>query len=111
MIFELSQLLKKNYGIWLTTFLVTFLVGLIRISGSLQILELSALDFLFVHRSAKTLDSKIVIVKITEKDLQKSKEYPLSDLTLTKLLTKIKQQEPRVIGLKFFEIFLLLLLP
>jgi CHASE2 domain-containing sensor protein len=96
------RLLQNSYGFWLTAFIITFLVSLLRLTGSLQILEWSALDWLFVRNFQKTLTPKIVIVNISEKDIQKLKQYPLNDTTLTQLLKKIKLQQPRVIGLGIF---------
>lgn len=102
---QVTQIFKKNHGVVLTTLIVTLLLGLMRASGSLQFLELSALDFLFVHHSTKNQNSKIVVVKILESDLQNLQEYPLSDRTLAEILTRINQQQPRVIGLNIFRDF------
>jgi|GEM_PF-1730204 len=105
------QLIKKNKAIWLTTTIVTIIVTLIRVSGSLQFLELLALDFLFdlyaneQSELKEKSESKIVIVKISEEDLQNLQEYPISDRILAEVLDKIKQQQPSVIGLNLFRDF------
>ena len=103
--FKITQIFKKNREILLTTLVTTLFISLMRTLGALQYLELLALDFLFVRYSANTDNSKIVLVKISESDLQSLQEYPVSDSTLTKALEKINLQQPTVIGLNIFRDF------
>jgi CHASE2 domain-containing sensor protein len=77
----------------------TALVVIVRLLGWLEPLEWTALDRFFQFRPLEPPDKRIVIVGITEKDIQKYQPYPFTDATLAKLLTKIKAQKPLVIGL------------
>lgn len=76
-------------------------VILLRLTGLLQTLEWAAYDQFFRLRPAESSSSRIVIVGITEPDLQKY-GWPLSDATLAQLLNQIKQQQPRAIGLDLY---------
>ncbi len=73
----------------------------IRFMGLLQPLELAFYDLFFQWRPPEPVDDRIVIVAISESDIQ-NLGYPISDETLTKLLNSIKQQQPRVIGLDIY---------
>jgi CHASE2 domain-containing sensor protein/nitrogen-specific signal transduction histidine kinase len=77
----------------------------LRLSGVLQLLDWKALDFFFLHRLPEPNDARIVLVNISESDINSLKEYPLSDEVFTNLLEKIKQQKPNVIGLDIFRDF------
>jgi adenylate cyclase len=73
----------------------------IRSIGLLQPLELATYDLFFQWRPTESIDDRIVIVGISESDIQNF-GYPISDEPLTKLLNLIKQQQPRVIGLDIY---------
>lgn len=102
---KITQIFKKNREILLTTLVTTLFISLMRTLGAMQYLELLALDFLFVRYSTNTNNPEIVLVKISESDLQSLQEYPVSDSTLTKALGKINLQQPTVIGLNIFRDF------
>ncbi|MBW4518834.1 MAG: adenylate/guanylate cyclase domain-containing protein [Scytolyngbya sp. HA4215-MV1] len=76
-------------------------IGL-RLAGWLQPLEFAALDQFFLLRPPDSIDARIVIVEIREPDLQTLGQWPMSDHQLAQLLTLIKQQQPRVIGLDLY---------
>ncbi|MBD2384834.1 CHASE2 domain-containing protein [Cylindrospermum sp. FACHB-282] len=84
---------------------VTVLVIAIRLTGLLQLLELTAWDQFFIHRPQEPVDARIVIVEINEADVHQHRQWPMSDATLASLLEKIKQQQPRVIGLDLYRDF------
>jgi CHASE2 domain-containing sensor protein len=81
---------------------ITGLIAVIRLAGWLQPLEWTALDLFFQLRPLEARDDRIVIVGIEETDIQKLKQWPISDRTLAKLLDKIREQQPRVIGLDIY---------
>ena len=66
--------------------------------GWLPVSERQLYDYYLRSRPLEPQDKKIVIVGITEKDIEKL-GFPISDDTLASLLTKIKAQNPRAIGL------------
>ncbi|MBE9031275.1 CHASE2 domain-containing protein [filamentous cyanobacterium LEGE 11480] len=51
---------------------------------------------------AKDIAQQIVIVTIDETDIQSVKHWPIPDWSLAKLLTKIRDQKPRAIGLDLY---------
>lgn len=81
---------------------IALCVTLISYTGVFQFLELSVLDQFFRWRSPEPKDPRIVIITIDEQDIEYLQEWPLSDQNLAKLLTKITQQNPRVIGVDIF---------
>ena len=87
-------------GVLITAPSITAIVLLLRFMGVLQPFELVAYDQLLRLRSFPDTIPPIVIVGITEKDLQTIQQTIISDQILAELLNKIKAQEPRVIGLK-----------
>lgn len=66
--------------------------------GWLQISERKLYDFYLRLRPLESPEQKIVIVGLNEPDIEKL-GFPIDDKTLATLLTKIKLQNPRVIGL------------
>lgn len=76
------------------------LIGL-RSVGLLQSLELASWDYFVRLRGLEAVDSRIVIVEMSESDIQQL-GYPLSDAKLARLLSIIKQYQPRVIGLDIY---------
>jgi adenylate cyclase len=78
----------------------TILIGL-RCLGLLQPLEFAVFDQFFVLRPTEPVDERIVIVEVNEKDVQKL-NWPISDAKLAKLLSIIKEHQPKVIGLDIY---------
>ena len=72
------------------------------LTGIYQTLEWSVLDRWFQIRSPEARDSRIVVVEIGESDISELGEWPMSDGTMAQLLSKIKQQQPRAIGLDIY---------
>jgi CHASE2 domain-containing sensor protein/CheY-like chemotaxis protein/nitrogen-specific signal transduction histidine kinase len=97
---KLNQLFQPNiFAISLTISVCTILLSL---TGTFQMLEWMIFDQFFRWRPQIYQDKNIIIVSIDENDIAKAGRWPISDLTLTELLAKIKQQKPRVIGLDIF---------
>ncbi|MDZ8183564.1 MAG: adenylate/guanylate cyclase domain-containing protein [Nostoc sp. ChiSLP02] len=89
-------------GVLLAVPNITILVIGLRLTGLLQLLELAALDQFFLLRPREPVDSRIVIVEINEADVRKQGQWPMSDAALASVLEKIKQQQPRAIGLDIY---------
>lgn len=83
--------------------LVALLVLLSRTAGYLEPFELLAYDY---YQSLKVKgtkpDSSTVLITITEDDIQRLGSWPLSDATLSKLIEKLEQHKPAVIGLDIY---------
>lgn len=73
--------------------------------GLLQPLELAIYDQLVMQRPANPLDSRLLIVAITEEDIARQKRWPLSDQTLATALQILQKHQPAVIGVDVFRDF------
>ena len=67
--------------------------------GWLRESEYNLYDSYLTSRTTESIDDRVVIVGITEEDLQRLNQSALDDGTLVKVLRKIKTHNPRVIGL------------
>ena len=67
-----------------------------------QLLEWLTLDTWFRFRPLEAKETRIVIVTISESDLNELGQWPMSDRTLSQLIRKISQQQPRAIGLDIY---------
>lgn len=75
---------------------------IIRQSGGLQPLELKAYDLMMRLRPDPGLDSRLLIVEITETDIQTIKQWPIPDGILAQVLAKLQQYKPRAIGIDIY---------
>ncbi len=93
----------------LSSLVTTGLVTGGRGMGWLQPLELWAFDHLMRLRPAELPDRRLLIVTITDKDIQaqgnESRRGSLSDRTLNRLLTTLEQYDPVAIGLDIYRDF------
>jgi CHASE2 domain-containing sensor protein len=93
-------MLFKRWQSLLLVFLSTLVFILpFRYYNWLEIAELSLLDKFFRLRSSESTEERIVIVGITEKDIQKYQTYPFNDRFLADLIDRIRVQKPIAIGL------------
>ncbi len=77
------------------------IIGL-RTLGWLQSPELMMLDQFYRWRPAEPIDDRVVLVTITERDIQNVGTWPMPDRTLATVITQLKQQKPRAIGLDLY---------
>ena len=82
--------------------IVIFPIITLRLLGLLQSAEWTAYDLLFHLSPPEPKDERIVLVVWDENDLQISLDATMSDLTLGFVLEKIKEQQPRLIGLDLY---------
>ncbi|WP_017303710.1 CHASE2 domain-containing protein [Spirulina subsalsa] len=103
---NLPQKLVKVLAPWRRVAIVTLSVTsgllLFRYVGILQLLELWSYDQLLRLKPAEIQDNRVVIIGIEERDLQKLQRWPMSDEMLAKLVTLIREQKPRAIGLDLY---------
>ena len=76
----------------------TFAVMQTRSLGVMQPWELSMLDRLLSQRQAEPIDKRLLVVEVTDKDVEKY-GYPQNDATLAGAMEKLQQFQPLVIGL------------
>jgi len=74
-------------------------VMMARLTGALQFLELVAFDRFLLLRPPEPMDERIVIVGITEEDIQRAKTYPIPDREIADLLKRLQTYQPIAIGL------------
>ena len=96
-----KQRLKKRLLAKIALAVVGFVL-LTRSTGILQAWEWSLLDRFFVWRLSDALDPRIVVVTITEKDIQALGGYPVSDRILATAIENLKEYRPSVIGLDLY---------
>ncbi len=95
---HLKHIIWSWRGILIAAPTAAAIMLLLRFSGALQFLEWGAFDLFLRLAPTESVDPRIAIVAIDESDVRKQ-NWPLSDAIMAKLLTKIKQQQPRAIGL------------
>jgi len=77
-------------------------LGLIRAVGGLEAGELAVYDRMLQLRPQEPPDQNLLIVLVTEADLQAQKQWPLSGDTLYQVLTILDRYEPAGIGLDIY---------
>jgi CHASE2 domain-containing sensor protein len=98
-----QSIFKRKTGlnfntVLLISLIVTSLVMGVRSLNIFQSLELKAFDHFMQTRPQESEDKRLLLVGADEKDIR-TYGYPLPDAILTKLLDKLKQYQPSVIGL------------
>jgi CHASE2 domain-containing sensor protein/tRNA A-37 threonylcarbamoyl transferase component Bud32 len=74
----------------------------VRQLGRLEGLELNYFDRFTQLRSDEGADPRLLVVAVTQDDIQALDRWPASDQTLDGLLQKLNQYRPRVIGLDIY---------
>ncbi|MEG3918774.1 adenylate/guanylate cyclase domain-containing protein [Microcoleus sp. T3_A4] len=82
--------------IWI---LVTGTLLGVRHLGGLQPLELNAYDLMVQLRPDLGPDPRLLIVEVTEQDINTIEKWPISDRTLAKAIAEIARLEPTAIGI------------
>ena len=89
--------------LFLITLIVSGLVWLLREAGSLESMELQAYDcFARIRQEDAPPDPRILLITISEKDLQDQGTWPVSDETLARGLKTILRGKPLAIGVDLF---------
>ncbi len=88
-----------TYSVILTSLIVSGLLLAIRQLGGLQSLELLAYDWMVRSQNRDETDDRILVVEITESDLQQQNQWPIPDAVIARLLQQLQQHQPKVIGL------------
>lgn len=77
-------------------------LGLKQWGGILQPLELMVYDQMVRWQPDPGPDPRLLVVAITEADIQAQQSWPLSDQVLAQLLSKLQQHQPQSIGLDLY---------
>ncbi len=102
--FSIARVWRTGLQVLVTSVVVTSLVMGVRQLGVLENWELQAFDSLQRWRPMEDADPRLLVVTINESDIQaqSQRQGSLSDRTLEQLLTKLKQYQPRAIGLDIY---------
>ncbi|MBD2449666.1 CHASE2 domain-containing protein [Nostoc sp. FACHB-152] len=87
--------------ILMKSLVATGLVMAVRLLGGLQSMELWAFDQMTRLQPDQGSDERLLIVKVTEKDIQQ-RQYPLSDRIILQAIEKLQGYQPRAIGLDIY---------
>ncbi len=68
----------------------------------LELLELAIFDQMIRLRPEEAPDPRIVVVEITEQDIQQLQKWPISDEIMTQLFAKLQSHQPKLIGLDIY---------
>jgi CHASE2 domain-containing sensor protein len=88
----------RRKHVLLLPLLVALLVMGVRWMGWLQSAELQAYDHLMRSRPAEPIDARLVVVELTEQELNQTSGYPLHDDQLAALIQKVAEANPALIG-------------
>ncbi|MDX2257121.1 MAG: EAL domain-containing protein [Pseudanabaenaceae cyanobacterium bins.39] len=99
---KLPHHVQKLGGFLLSSGSVYLFVFGLRWMGLLQPSEWAAFDLYTQIRPEEKADERVVIVGVQESDIKYLGKWPASDRVLAKLLRKIKDQQPKVIGLDIY---------
>ena len=70
--------------------------------GGFQPLEVRVFDGMMRLRSDEDPDSRLLIVELTEDDIEYLQQWPMSDRILAKVLVSLQKHQPKVIGLDIY---------
>lgn len=109
--FNIKQILRSSshgvtgiftHPILITSLLVAGCVLGVRTTGGLQSIELLAYDQLVRLQPDAGIDPRLLVVAITEEDIRTQNRWPISDAVVARLLEKLQQYQPKVIGLDIY---------
>ena len=103
------KLIARNFqSTLIISLIVTGLIAGVRSLGFTQQWELSTFDSMMRMRPDEGADKRLLVITVTEADIQAQKQRQkssLSDSTLQELLQKLSPYKPRVIGLDIYRDF------
>lgn len=85
----------------LTVFITAITMGARRF-GVLQALELLAYDWMINLKDTTEIDPRLLVVEITDKDIEKYQSYPIADNIIAQLLKTIQEDQPRAVGFDLY---------
>ncbi|KAF3891232.1 EAL domain-containing protein [Tolypothrix bouteillei VB521301] len=94
--------LSVQQSVLAASILMAGLVLAARYTGGLQFLELLAFDQMVRLESNSEPDERLLVVAITEADIEKLKKWPISDQILAQALKNLQQYKPRAIGIDLY---------
>ncbi|NEO99519.1 MAG: CHASE2 domain-containing protein [Symploca sp. SIO2E9] len=112
---RLSKVLSRLKSIGVSVLTSPALVASVTVTGLLLLggrqlnlwesWELSAFDKMIQLRPPLPPDPRLLVVEVTEADIQSLKQWPMTDAVMNQVLKNLAQHEPAVIGLDIFRDF------
>ena len=103
---KIAKYIKKNNSRTISSLIASLLISSIIISirqlGGLEFLEILAYDFLIGVANKTYTDPRLLIVEITERDIENQNRWPISDATFAQLIQQLQEYQPKVIGLDVY---------
>jgi CHASE2 domain-containing sensor protein/CheY-like chemotaxis protein/nitrogen-specific signal transduction histidine kinase len=97
---------RESFKDWRSPLVIAPTVAIVVIAGGMtglfQLLEWNTMERFFALRPAEPVDKRILIVTVDEQDIIESGKWPIPDVKLAKLITKLKAQKPVAIGLDIY---------
>ena len=93
---------KYYHLVLLNSLTVTLLVLVIRQLAWMQPLELKTYDWFVRLKGNQSVDSRMLLVTITESDIQKLGPLPLSDRIIARTIAELQKHKPVAIGLDIY---------
>ncbi len=81
---------------------MTGLVLGVRHSGWLQLLELVSFDHMVRLQADAGEDPRLLVVEITDNDIKKLNQWPISDRNLAQAFQELQKHQPKLIGLDLY---------
>jgi len=91
----------KMAGIFISIAAIAVIL-LVRGSGGLRLLEFPAYDTLVSTTAGSDEQPRIALVTVTEEDIARLGEWPLTDLTINRIFGRLAAYGPRAIGLDIY---------
>jgi adenylate cyclase len=82
--------------------LIVILICTLQTLGLFQLLELKLVDKFFQLRAPEGIDPRIVMITFDDRDIAKVGKWPFQDNVVAELITKVKKDNPKVIGLDVY---------
>ncbi len=80
----------------------TLVLLAVRLSGAIQPIELMVYDRMVLRRADEGPDPRLLVVAISDDDIQKFEQSTLSDRVVAQILEKLSAFEPKAIGLDIY---------
>ncbi|ARV58803.1 hypothetical protein BZZ01_09265 [Nostocales cyanobacterium HT-58-2] len=99
---------RNLQSVLIISVIITGFIAGVRSLGLMQQWEMSAFDSMIRMRPDEGADERLLVITVTEADIQAQKQRQkssLSDITLQQLLQKLEPYKPRVIGLDIYRDF------
>src|SRR2546426_11521130 len=99
----LSKLVQSPLVVGLMISMLVFLglLGL-RLADSFETFELAVYDWYLRLRPDAPVDTRLVLITVTENDIRQQGTWPLPDATIARALDILAAAEPRAIGLDIY---------